>query len=45
MDFVFSVGRKKESMECVMDFPRFGETELVCDRGENLDDCEGSFMF
>ena len=29
----------------MVDFPRFGETELVRDRGEDFDDCEGSFTF
>ena len=29
----------------MMNFPCFGETELVHDRGEDLDDCEGSFTF
>ena len=28
-----------------MDFPRFGEAELICDGGEDFDDCEGSFSF
>ena len=32
-------------MECVMNFPSFGEAELVGDQGENFDSCEGSFMF
>ena len=45
MDLVFFVRHKKGSVECVMDFPRFEETELVSDRGEDLDDREGSFMF
>ena len=45
MDFIFSVRRKKGSMECVMDLPCFGEAELVYDRGEDFDYCEGSLMF
>ena len=45
MDFVFSVGRKKRSVERVVDFPCFGESELICDQGEDFDDCEGSFTF
>ena len=28
-----------------MDFPHFGETELVSDRGEDFDYREGSFTF
>ena len=45
MDLVFSVRRKKGSMERVMDLPRFGEAELIGDGGEGLDNCEGSFSF
>ena len=33
MDVVFFVRGEKKSMECVMDFPHFGEVELVCDGG------------
>ena len=44
MDLVFSVRRKKGSVERVVDLPCFGESELICDRGEDFDDCEGSFM-
>ena len=32
-------------MERVVDLPHFGEVELVCDGGENLDNHEGSFTF
>ena len=32
-------------MECVMDLPCFGEAELICDGGEDFDDCEESFTF
>ena len=32
-------------MEHVMDLPCLGKAELICDRGEDLDNCEGSFMF
>ena len=32
-------------MERVVDLPRFGESELVCDGGEDFDDREGSFTF
>ena len=32
-------------MERVMDLPRFGKSELVCDEGEDFDDREGSFTF
>ena len=28
-----------------MDFPHFGESELVCDGGEDFDNREGSFTF
>ena len=45
MDFVFLIRCEKRSMECVMDFPHFGEAELVCDRGENLDYHKRSFTF
>ena len=45
MDLIFSVGREKGSVERVVDFPRFGEAELVSNGGEDFDDCEGSFMF
>ena len=45
MDLVFSVRHKKGSMECVMDFPCFGEVELECNGGENFDNHEGSFLF
>ena len=45
MDLVFSVGRKKGSVERVMNFPHLGEAQLVGDEGENFDDCEGPFMF
>ena len=29
----------------MMDLPRFGEAKLVCDRGQDFNDCEGSFTF
>ena len=45
MDLIFLVRHKKRSMECVVDFPCFGEAELICDGEEDLDDHEGSFMF
>ena len=45
MDLIFSVGYKKGSVERVMDLPHFGEAELICDRGEDFDDREGSFTF
>ena len=32
-------------MKCVMDFPHLGESELIHDGGEDLDDCERSFAF
>ena len=32
-------------MKRVMDLPRFGESELVCDGREDFDDREGSFTF
>ena len=38
------VGCKKRGMEHGMDLPHFGKVELICDRGEDLDDSEGSFM-
>ena len=28
---------EKGSVECVMDFPHFGEAELTCDGGQDLD--------
>ena len=45
MDLVLFVRHKKGGVERVMDFPHFGESELVCDGGENFDNCEGSFTF
>ena len=45
MDLVFSVECQKGSMEHRMDLPHFGEMELVCDGGENLDYCKRSFSF
>ena len=45
MDLVFLVRRKKRSVERGMDLPRFGESELVGDGGEDFDDREGSFSF
>ena len=45
MDLVFFVRRKKGGVERVMDFPHFGESELVCDGGEDFDDREESFTF
>ena len=45
MDLIFSVKCKKESMECVMNLPHFGEMELICDRREDFDDREESFLF
>ena len=32
-------------MECMMDLLRFWEAQLIGDGGEDLDNCEGSFMF
>ena len=32
MNRVFIVGCEKGGMECVMNFPHFGEVELICDR-------------
>ena len=32
-------------MKRVMDLPRFGEAKLVRDRGQDFNDCEGSFTF
>ena len=32
-------------MKRVVDLPRFGESKLICDWGEDFDDCEGSFTF
>ena len=45
MDLILLVGCEKRSIERVMDFPHFREVELICDRREDLDDCEGSFSF
>ena len=45
MDLVFLVRRKKGGVERVMDFPRFGETELISDGREDFDEREGSFTF
>ena len=45
MDLVFSVGRKKGSVERVMNFPRFWEAELIRDGREDFDYREGSFSF
>ena len=45
MDLIFSVRRKKGSMERVVDFPCFRESELVGDGGEDFDNREGSFTF
>ena len=45
MDFIFFVWCQKRSVEHVMNLPRFRKAELISDRGENLDYCEGSFMF
>ena len=45
MDLVFSVRHKKGSMDRVVNFPRLGESELICDEGEDFDDREGSFTF
>ena len=45
MDLVFSVRRKKGSMERVVDFPRFGEAELIRNGRKDFDDCEWSFSF
>ena len=45
MDLVFFVRHKKGSVERVVDFPRFGEAELVRDRGQDFDYREGSFTF
>ena len=45
MDLVFFIQCKKRSMERVMDFPRFGEAELIGDEGEDFDDCKRSFTF
>ena len=45
MDLVFSVRRKKGGVERVVNLPRFWEAELICDRREDFDDCEGSFTF
>ena len=45
MDLIFLVGSKKGGMEHVMNLPCFGEAELVRDRREDFDDCEGSFTF
>ena len=45
MDLVFLVRCKKRSIECVVDLPHFGEVKLIHDRGEDLDNCEGSFSF
>ena len=32
-------------MKHVMDLPCFGELQLICDGGEDFDNCEGSFTF
>ena len=45
MDLVFLVQHWKGSMEHGMDLPCFREMELICDWGEDFDDCEGSFTF
>ena len=45
MDLVFFVWREKGSVERVMNFPRFGEAELVRNRREDFNDSEGSFTF
>ena len=45
MDFIFFVRSEKRSMEHVVNLPCFGETQLVGDQGQDLDNCEGSFIF
>ena len=45
MSRVLTIEHKKGGMECVMNFPHFGELELVSDQGEDLDNGEGSFSF
>ena len=45
MDFVLFVWCKKGGIECVVDSPCFEEAELVCDRREDFDNCEESFLF
>ena len=44
MDRVLMVGHKKGGVEHVMDFPHFGEAELIHDQKEDFDDCEGLFL-
>ena len=44
MDLVFFVWCRKGGVERVVDFSCLGKAELICDRGEDLDDCEGSFV-
>ena len=29
----------------MVDLPHLGKAELICDGGEDFNDCEGSFMF
>ena len=45
MDIVLTVRCKKRKIEHVVDFPYFSETKLINDRGKDLDNGEGSFLF
>ena len=44
MDLIFTVGCEKRGIECGVDLPCLWKAELVRDRGEDLDDREGSLM-
>ena len=39
------VGCEKGDMESGVDFPHFGEAELVCDWRQDFDDCERFLSF